>query len=171
MKFVECYFDDVIIHSSSIEEHFDHLDQVADLFIKNMKINIWKSLWFARKLKVLGYIISTDGIEMDPDWIEAVKNRAAPKNQKELQRAMGLFNVGCDRGENFAETAFPLRKLLKKDSVWKWDSQCQEAFDKLKLVITRYPVLRSPDLKNKFKLYTDASKIALGVILAVGGQR
>ena len=52
----------------------------------------------------------------------------------------------------------------KKNSI-KWDSECQEAFDKLKELCTTTPILAYADFKNPFKLHTDASVLGLGVVL------
>ena len=59
-----------------------------------------------------------------------------------------------------------LYDLLKKDQVWNWTIECQKAFDQLKKNLSQYPILRQPNFKNIFILYTDASRTALGAVLA-----
>lgn len=56
--------------------------------------------------------------------------------------------------------------LLKKDSIWNFDKKCVESFEKLKSHLATYPVMRLPDLTKPFILYTYASKVAIGAILA-----
>jgi hypothetical protein len=62
----------------------------------------------------------------------------------------------------------PMFKLLAKDVEFHWDSQCQVAFEMLKQKISTAPILRGPNWSLPFHICTDASDIALGVVL---GQR
>ena len=65
----------------------------------------------------------------------------------------------------------PLYKLIsgenasKKQKLVKWDSECQEAFDKLKELCTTTPILAYADFGKPFKLHTDASVLGLGAVL------
>ena len=62
--------------------------------------------------------------------------------------------------------AHPLTQLLKKNNLYKWNDDAQQAFDALKQKLTNSPVLRYPDFDREFEIHTDASKIGLGVILS-----
>ena len=66
---------------------------------------------------------------------------------------------------HFSELAKPLNDLLKKDNKFKWTSDCQKAFDKLKKRFTEEPVLMMPDHTRPFQIETDASKYATGAVL------
>ena len=65
----------------------------------------------------------------------------------------------------FAHTAKPLFSLLKNDSVWEWNDEHQHAFEKLRDVITRQPVLTIADPNKHYVLETDASDVAIGAVL------
>ena len=59
---------------------------------------------------------------------------------------------------------------MKKKRKWKWDAECQAAFQKLKDAITSKPILRLPDLELSFELHTDALDKALGGVLVQEGH-
>ena len=67
---------------------------------------------------------------------------------------------------NFSIEAKPMFKLVRKDTPFEWTTACQEAFDKLKGLLTREPILQHPDFDKPFILYTDGSEQGLGAILA-----
>ena len=82
-KFVEIYLDDITIHSRTLKEHFEHLKMVFKALAKvNLKLNPDKCTFCAKKIKLLGHVISNNQVGMDPAKIEALKNRKAPTNVK-----------------------------------------------------------------------------------------
>ena len=76
---VENYIDDIVVHSKSFEEHFEDLSMVFKLLKNaNLKINPEKCVWFAQKIKLLGFVITGDTVEMDEDKIISV-SKMKPK--------------------------------------------------------------------------------------------
>ena len=71
----------------------------------------------------------------------------------------------ADMSKNFAAIAGPLHTLTWKDAVFRWSSECQDAFDRLKTLLTTSPITAFPDFSLPFRLYTDASTADLGAIL------
>jgi len=66
---------------------------------------------------------------------------------------------------HFSDIAEPMRKLLKQDTPWQWDSQQGKAFDRLKQEISSNRVLAHFDTKCRTIVSTDASAVALGAVL------
>jgi hypothetical protein len=93
-----------------------------------------------------------------------------PKNLKELQSALGLFQYYKNYVPNFARIAGPLYAALKKDRTWYWGPNQQQAFDTLKRMMQVTPILIHPDYNKPFILYTDASYSGLGYILCQLGN-
>ncbi|CAG2241057.1 unnamed protein product [Mytilus edulis] len=60
----------------------------------------------------------------------------------------------------------PLHKLTEKGREFKWTSDCQESFEKLKQFLISAPILSYPDMNKKFILDTDASGFGLGAVLS-----
>ena len=68
--------------------------------------------------------------------------------------------------EGFSKIAAPSNQLLEKNQPFKWDDECTRAHQELKGLLLQEPVVAYPDFTVPFRLYTDASNIGLGAILA-----
>ena len=67
------FFDDIIIHSKTLEEHKEHIKAVlAELRANKLFVNDKKSEFFMQEIKYLGHIISKEGIRMDPDKLKVI---------------------------------------------------------------------------------------------------
>jgi hypothetical protein len=64
----------------------------------------------------------------------------------------------------------PITSLLKNDTKFNWSSECNEAFEKLKVLLTTAPVLAQPDIEKPFDVYCDASGSGLGCVLMQEGR-
>ena len=109
-QFVKIYLDDITIHSSSFKEHLQHLNIVImRLRQANIKLNHSKCTWCSKRIKILGHIISAEGIAMDPAKISAIENMLPPKTVKQLQVFLGMANYYRKLIFNFAKIIKPLR--------------------------------------------------------------
>ncbi len=54
---------------------------------------------------------------------------------------------------------------------WDWDAIHQQAFVNVKTTITKYVTLAYPDYTQGFKVYTDSSKLQLGVVITQANRR
>ncbi|XDV22712.1 hypothetical protein PO909_027558 [Leuciscus waleckii] len=85
------YLDDIIIYSSSMEQHFQDIQAVLDKFKEaNLTVNMKKTHFFRTSLKFLGHIVTATGIKADPEKTRAVQDFPVPKNIKEVQRFLGM---------------------------------------------------------------------------------
>ena len=88
-----------------------------------------------------------------------------PTSQKELAKFLGTAGYYRNFCFNFSDIAAPLTNLLSKKVKFVWTDDCQLAFDKVKLLLQKSPVLRSPDCKKPFKLIIDTSDVGTGAVL------
>lgn len=103
-KIVTIYVDDIIIMSGIFDEHKDHLRQVFERFrTHNITVNLEKSKFFQPEVKFLGYIISTNGMRLDPEKLDAVMKFRPPRNKKEAQTYLGFLNFYRKYIEGFAD--------------------------------------------------------------------
>ena len=179
LDFVQIYLDDVLVFSSSFEEHIDHLKQVFErLKSFNLKLAPKKCKFFQKSVRYLGHIVSQDGISVDPEKTSKVAEWKVPENAKDLHRFLGFANYYRKYIKDFARIARPLTELLSGDNcsrkrkkfpscstIWKWEAEQQESFDKLKECLTNAPVLGYPDPDSPFELHIDGSRQALGAVL------
>ena len=99
-----------MIFMLSYEEHIRHLKVVFERFRQyNIKVNPKKCKWFQKSIKILGHIVSENGIQMDPEKI--IVERKSPTNLKQLQQFLGLCGYYRKFINNFAKIASPLYNL------------------------------------------------------------
>jgi hypothetical protein len=82
--------------------------------------------------KLLGFIVSQKGIEVDPDKVKEIQNMPAPKTEKEVRGFLGRLNYISRFISHLTATCEPIFKLLRKDQIIEWNEDCQGAFDKIK---------------------------------------
>ena len=161
------FIDDLIIKSKSIEEHFQHLeDAFKRLANAKLKLNIKKCSLFQKEINILGHTITENTVKMNNDKIKAIQNWTTPFKVKHVQSFLGITGYYRKFIKDFSKTAAPLYKLLCKETKFRWDENCQQAFEGLKKALISYPILRMPDFNQEFFLFTDASGLAIGAILA-----
>lgn len=163
------YLDDCLIMGKN---HGDMLDKLQKVFDKlrsaKLRIHPSKCHWSVNKVKFLGHIFDEKGIAVDDSKISIVRDFKVPTTPKKVKSWLGLCNYYRRFVKGFSQITAPLRELLKKDTRFRWNEQCQESFDKLKNALISAPILALPDFSKPFVLTTDASTTGIAYIL---GQR
>ena len=169
LQWLECfvYLDDIVIYGGNLAEHEARLCRVLQCLREhNLKVKTEECNFLRREIVYLGHKCSEQGALPDPDKVKCVEQFPVPRNQKEVQSFLGLVNYYRKFIPKTAEIALPINKLIRKDSVFKWSQECQEAFKVLKSAIASPPVLIYPDFTKEFRLTTDASGEAIGAVLS-----
>jgi hypothetical protein len=136
-KLIEIYQDDLTAISKKITQHIQHLRMIFQRCREyGISLNPKKSIFGVDKGKLLGHIISKDGISVDPSRIEAIKKIPLPKDKKSLQSFFGKINFIRRFIPNFTEIVKPLNHLLKKDARFEWDDDGKKDFQHIKEEIT-----------------------------------
>ncbi|KAG8175794.1 hypothetical protein JTE90_013347 [Oedothorax gibbosus] len=87
------YFDDIIIHSETLNDHYEKLKTVLEVARQNgLKINKDKLQIAVPELQYLGHIVSSSGLSPDPKKVRAIADFPAPTNKQELMRFLGLIH-------------------------------------------------------------------------------
>lgn len=163
------YLDDIIVFSTSLQEHMTNLEKVFQkLRDSNFKIQLDKSEFLKLETSYLGHVITKDGIKPNPDKIIAIQNYPIPTTPKEIKQFLGLVGYYRKFIPDFARITKPLTQCLKKGRKVVINSDYTESFEKCKSLITNDPILQYPDFSKDFILTTDASNFALGAILSQG---
>ena len=117
-------------------------------------------------ISYLGHRVTEEGLLPDPLLLAAIREIHPPKNATEVRSFLGLAGYYLWYVKNFAAIASPLHALTRKDAVFHWSSECQDAFDRLKTLLTTSPITAFPDFGLPFRLDMEASTAGLGAILA-----
>ncbi|XP_057976008.1 uncharacterized protein LOC131163438 [Malania oleifera] len=165
-KEIEVYVDDMIVKS---RDEYSYVMNLRKLFKRlrkcQLKLNPEKCTFGASSGKLLGFIISEKGIEVDPDKIKAIREMPSPKTEKEVRSFLGQLNYIARFISQLTATCEPIFKLLKKDNPEKWSEECQKAFEKIKEYLLNPPVLVPPVPGRPLILYLVVSENSMGCVL------
>ncbi|GBG69731.1 hypothetical protein CBR_g4562 [Chara braunii] len=152
--------------SSTLEEHQGHLRQVLEkLSEANFKINAKKCDWAKTQVLYLGHVLDGDSVKPKDSKIAAIRDWPTPRTLTELRSFLGLANYYRKFVRNFSTIAAPLRRLLRKATIWKWDKDCTSSMKKLKKALIEYLVLKVADPSLPFVVTMDASQYDIGAVL------
>ena len=160
------YLDDIIVFSSTWEEHFARLRQVFEkLRHANLKLGAEKCTFAAKEVSYMGHRVTEEGLLPDSSLLAAIREIPPLKKATEVRSFLGLAGYYRRYVKNFTAIAGPLHALTRKDAVFHWSAECQATFDHLKMLLTTSPITAFPDFSQAFRLSTDASTAGLGATL------
>jgi hypothetical protein len=172
---VRAYLDDIlIITKGSYEDHLAQVDKVFKRLQKaGLQVNVGKSKFAVQELEYLGYWLTPNGIRPVAKKIETIKNLEHPKTIKQVRSFLGMINYYKDMWHQRSHRLAPLTDLTinkdgkqgKKRGPIVWEQIHQEAFEKIKQVITDQVMLSFPDFNKPFEIHTDASDFQLGSVI------
>ena len=163
---VSAYQDDIIIYTESQQSHKETLRKVLQALQQNgITLKEGKCDLAAKDLKFLGYIISHEGIKMDPENIKPILEAEEPKTLTQVRRWLGMVNFYHRFIKNLAELEACLTDLSRKGVRFHWGEVERNSFNKIKEEIAKFTVLNHLDLSKQITLYTDASDRAIGAVL------
>ena len=164
--FATAYLDDILIFSSTVQEHLKHIQTVLEKIREHgLKPKLKKCTFFEEETEYLGFIINNQGVKPDPKNVDAIKTLPHPTTVKQVRGFIGMCSYYRRFIPNFSEIAEPLLRLTKKYARFNWSTECQDAFDYLKNSLTVVPLLAYPDTTKPYVLYTDASDTCVGACL------
>jgi transposase InsO family protein len=167
--FCTAYLDDILVYSEDPLDHTLHVQKVLQrLRDAGLQVDIKKCEFHVTRTKYLGFIISTDGIEVDPDKVSVVRDWQAPTTVRGIQSFLGFCNFYRRFIRNYGVVAKPLVRLTKTGVPFQFDRNCWEAFEELKSRLTSSSILRHYDPELQSMVETDASD---GVIAGVLSQQ
>ncbi|PNY14157.1 retrotransposon protein putative unclassified [Trifolium pratense] len=167
--FMQVYIDDIIVKSASQDDHLLCLRKSFERMRKyGLKMNPLKCAFCVHAGDFLGFVVHKKGIEINQNKTKAILETNPPTNKKQLQSLLGKINFLRRFISNLSGKAQAFSPLLrlKKEDVFTWGQDQQEAFEELKKYLSNPPTLMPP-IRNKFmKLYISASDTTLGSMLA-----
>ncbi|KAL0190875.1 hypothetical protein M9458_013573, partial [Cirrhinus mrigala] len=165
------YLDDILIYSKTLEEHTQHVRAVLRrLLAHQLYCKLEKCAFHQHSTTFLGFVISSQGVAMDPQKLEAVRSWPLPTSLKQLQRFLGFANFYRRFIQGFSATAAPLTALTKPShGTFRHTPEAIQAFKTLCHLFTTAPVLTHPNPDKPFVVEVDASDVGVGAVLSQRG--
>jgi hypothetical protein len=164
--FATAYLDDILIFSSSLEEHLSHLRLIfSRLRQHGLKLKLKKCSFLQEETNYLGFVIDTNGVKPDPKKVAAIRSLPAPTCVREVRSFIGMCSYYRRFIPNFSQIADCIVALTKKNARFKWLAEHEKAFKYLKDSLSVVPLLSYPDPNKPYILYTDASDTCIGACL------
>jgi hypothetical protein len=168
--FVVVYFDDILVYNKSQQDLMDHLHQVFQtLREQKLYVNLKKCHFLTDSLVFLGYVVSTEGIKMDPSKIEAIISWPVPTSLQDIRSFHGLAYFYRRFIRSFNSIIAPITKCLKGGK-FQWNEEAQKSFELIKKKVTEAPMLIPPDFSKLFEVDYDASGVGIGAVLSQKGK-
>jgi transposase InsO family protein len=165
-KFVQTFLDDILIYSTTLSDHEQHVRHVLDRLRKEkLYAKASKCEFFRHEVEFLGHRVSADGISVCADKVQSVREWPALSKVADVRSFLGLCGFYRRFVKGFSTIALPLTNLLKNDAAFVWGPEQQQAFDALKQALTSAPLLAVADPKLPYRLDVDASDYAIGGVL------
>ncbi|KAK1601106.1 hypothetical protein QYE76_007609 [Lolium multiflorum] len=142
---VHAYVDDIAVMTRKGSDLISDLTETFDnLRGYKMMLNPLKCVFGVPAGKLLGFIVSHRGIEVNPEKIKAILCIKRPTCLKDVQRLTGCVAAISRFVSHLGEKALPLYKLLKKTDKFVWDDAADASLRGLKEILTSPPILAAP---------------------------
>lgn len=168
---VQIYIDDMIIYADSKAKHDKILEQVFKRArARGVRFNRGKSKFALTEVKYVGHILTSEGVKIDNDRCEAIKQVPVPSNKKELSRFLGMVTFVGRFIKNLSARSSHLRDLLKKTVIFQWGPEHDRQFDDLKEALSKSPVLSFYNESEPITLSVDSSQNGIGACILQRGR-
>ena len=167
-KGVIVFLDDILIYSSTLEEHNRLLELVLSrLEQHSFYCKLKKCSFYQTSTTFLGFDVTGSGLAINEDKMKSVSSWPAPKDLKQVQSFLGLVQFFRKFIKGFSQLAAPLTQLTRAGQHFLWGKEQQQCFEELKARITAAPVLKVMDFSSDtiHEVHTDASGVAIGAVL------
>jgi hypothetical protein len=160
------YVDDIFVKSI---QRKDDICDLAETFVNlraaNLRLNPEKCVFGIHKGKVLRCLVSTKGIEANPDKIKALIEIQDPVSVKDVQKLAGRVTVLNKIIRRAAERSLPFFQVLRSTKNFQWSETQKQAFQELKDYLSNMTKLCPPEPRSPLLLYVSASNSVVSVVL------
>ena len=163
---VETDVDDILVWGSTIQEHDERLMKTLKRCEEiNLTLNRDKCEFRVKEVIYIGHKLTAEGVKPDEQKVEAIKRMPPPEDKKGIERLLGIVNYLARFVPNMSTITKPIRELLRGDVEFQWGESQEKAFQEVKDVLTKAPILAYYDVRKPVKVTCDASKCGLGAAL------
>jgi len=166
-SYVRVYMDDILIYSQSMSDHTRHVRNVLCALIRNhLVIKLEKCEFHKSEIKYLGNILTKNGVKIDPEKVQQVKEWPVPTNEGEVQSFIGYCNYFRRFISHFSDHLKPINNLIRKDNPFNWDFECQNAFENIKCLIEKASLLYYPNPNKQYIVNCNSNNYSISASLS-----
>ena len=166
------YLDDILVYSDDPAKHSEHVREVLRRLRKhNLFARLDKCHFSSDTVQYLGFILSKDGLKMDPSKVQTIQDWPEPRKVKDIQSFLGFANFYCRFISDYSDIVVPLTRLTRKGIKLDFTDAARKAFESLKSAFTSALILTHWIPDKPIIVETDASDYALGAILSIGVEQ
>nr|KYP70772.1 Retrovirus-related Pol polyprotein from transposon 17.6 [Cajanus cajan] len=168
---MEVYVDDMVVKSSDVSAHTRDLNDVFQALRQHqMRLNPEKCVFGVSGSKFLGFMLSSPGIEANPNKCQAMLDMKSPTTLKEVQKLAGRLTSLSWFLPRLAKIAKPILLLLKKTERFKWTQECEQSFQQFKERLSTPPILSKPAGDLDMIVYLAVSSNSISVVMVQEDQ-
>ena len=165
-KTIEIYIDDMVVKSKVTSEHMKDLGNIFEILRKHkLRLNASKCSFGVGSGKFLGYMVTHQGIEVNPDQIRAINNLQPPRNPKKVQNLTGMTTALNRFLSQSADKCRPFFFMMNKWKGFEWTKECASAFQQLKEYLSHPPIMSSPKLDEVLFAYIAVAPYNVSLVL------
>nr|VZI44021.1 unnamed protein product [Spirometra erinaceieuropaei] len=168
LPFVYAYIDDLLVASSTTEEHMEHLTTVFDRLQQfGVVLNPSKCVFCVPSLEVPGHLVDSQGIRPLPSKAAAIRDFPPPISKRQLQRFLGVVNFYRRFLPDCADLMLPLNNMLSGPKVpLELTGEALTAFERIKNSLADATLHAHPAPEAQLSLMVDASTVARKLLKA-----
>ncbi|KAK7106795.1 hypothetical protein V1264_018009 [Littorina saxatilis] len=168
MKNVVYYWDDLLVHTETFEEHLETLRELFSRLTKaNLTVRPSKCILGTDNVDFIGHSLKEGQKGLLLENVTKILNAPRPETKKQVRSFLGLAGYYREFIPNFAAITAPLSDMTRKGCSNRilWGPAQEKAYQTVRDLMSRDPVLRLPDTAKEFILRTDASDEGIGAML------
>ena len=160
------YIDDTIMQSQTRGEMFTIINEYHTLLRKaGLKAAPGQDVFFLKKVKFLGHVISPDGIQPIAKRVDALRNFKLPQSKRDLMKVLGCLGFYSCYIKNLHVDSQPFYDLIKDSIPFHWTEEHEALFNSIKERVHKDTVLAVPSTEYPFHMHVDSSNVGTGCIL------
>jgi hypothetical protein len=161
-EFVVVYFDDIVIFSNSLEEHWKHVRQVLSrLKERRISLKLKKCEFAVRETEYLGHIINGETTKMEEEKLRSILEWPTPKNCKDIEEFRGMAGYYRQYIDRFTDKMETLNEKIRTKK-FDWAGKEETAFNNVKNAYRGDRILILFDEEKQIWMHADASDYAIG---------
>ena len=163
---VICIADDILIFGKTKEDHDANLVKFLSTCKRvGIKLNRDKMQIEVDKITFMGHQVTRNGLEIDPEKVEAIQNMKQPTCVEDVRRFVGMANFVARYIPSLTDVLHPLHNLMKHKIPFSWSDNQQTAFEKVNRMLTDTPSLPYYNPDDELIVENDACEYGIASAL------